>query len=120
MIGYLDVDPTVSDRLVESTAEMQQATARDEPGCGRCLGRGAAYGVTARTQRPGQRLQEQVWLRLHHQCQTAQARAPCVCDHVVPPRMTCTQAAYAHVVVRKNHRAAHDSGRFFSRTACTT
>jgi len=33
IIGYIDVDPAVRDRLVESTAELQQATTRDEPGC---------------------------------------------------------------------------------------
>lgn len=33
IIGHLDVDPAVRDKLVQSTAELQQATRRDEPGC---------------------------------------------------------------------------------------
>ncbi len=33
IIGHIDVDPAVRDRLVASTAELQRATERDEPGC---------------------------------------------------------------------------------------
>jgi quinol monooxygenase YgiN len=33
IIGHLDVEPSVRDRLVESTVELQKATERDEPGC---------------------------------------------------------------------------------------
>jgi quinol monooxygenase YgiN len=33
IIGHLDVDPAVRDRLVESTVELQRATVQDEPGC---------------------------------------------------------------------------------------
>jgi quinol monooxygenase YgiN len=33
IIGHLDVDPEVRDRLVASTVELQRATAIDEPGC---------------------------------------------------------------------------------------
>ena len=33
IIGHIDVDPAVRDRLVESTIELQRSTARDEPGC---------------------------------------------------------------------------------------
>lgn len=33
IIGYIDVDPEVRDELVASTADLQAATERDEPGC---------------------------------------------------------------------------------------
>ncbi len=33
IIGHIDVDPAVRDRLVASTADLQRATASDEPGC---------------------------------------------------------------------------------------
>lgn len=33
IIGYIDVDPGARDELVASTAELQAATERDEPGC---------------------------------------------------------------------------------------
>ena len=33
IIGHLDVDPAVRDRLVASTTDLQRATREDEPGC---------------------------------------------------------------------------------------
>lgn len=33
IIGHIDVDPGVRDRLVEATADLQRSTANDEPGC---------------------------------------------------------------------------------------
>ena len=54
IIGYLDVDPAVRDRLVESTAELQQATARDEPGC-------LAYTMSADPARPGRISIVELW-----------------------------------------------------------
>lgn len=33
IIGYIDVDPEVRDELVRSTADLQAATERGEPGC---------------------------------------------------------------------------------------
>lgn len=33
IIGHVDVDPAVRDRLVASTVDLQRATERDEPGC---------------------------------------------------------------------------------------
>ena len=54
IIGYLDVDPAVRDRLVESTAALQQATARDEPGC-------LAYTMSADPARPGRISIVELW-----------------------------------------------------------
>ena len=54
IIGYLDVDPAVRDRLVESTAELQQATARDEPGC-------LTYTMSADPARPGRISIVELW-----------------------------------------------------------
>jgi quinol monooxygenase YgiN len=54
IIGYLDVDPAVRDRLVESTAELQQATARDEPGC-------LVYTMSADPARPGRISIVELW-----------------------------------------------------------
>ena len=54
IIGYLEVDPAVRDRLVESTAELQQATARDEPGC-------LAYTMSADPARPGRIAIVELW-----------------------------------------------------------
>ena len=54
IIGYLDVDPAVRDRLVESTAELQNATARDEP---RCL----TYTMSADPARPGRISIVELW-----------------------------------------------------------
>jgi quinol monooxygenase YgiN len=54
IIGYLDVDPGVRDRLVESTVELQQATARDEPGC-------LAYTMSADPTRPGRISIVELW-----------------------------------------------------------
>src|SRR5262245_24660571 len=33
IIGHLDVDPAVRDRLVASTTDLQRATREEEPGC---------------------------------------------------------------------------------------
>ncbi len=33
IIGHIDVDPAVRDRLVASTVDLQRSTANDEPGC---------------------------------------------------------------------------------------
>ncbi|MDF2731766.1 MAG: hypothetical protein K0S92_391 [Desertimonas sp.] len=33
IIGYIDVDPGVRDRLVESTVDLQRSSAQDEAGC---------------------------------------------------------------------------------------
>jgi quinol monooxygenase YgiN len=33
IIGHIDVDPAVRDRLVDATAELQRRTQRDEDGC---------------------------------------------------------------------------------------
>ena len=54
IIGYLDVDPAVRDRLVESTAELQLATARDEPGC-------VVYTMSADPARPGRISIVELW-----------------------------------------------------------
>ena len=54
IIGYLDVDPAVRDRLVDSTAELQAATARDEPGC-------LAYTMSADPARPGRISIVELW-----------------------------------------------------------
>ena len=54
IIGYIDVDPAVRDRLVESTAELQQATARDEPGC-------VVYTMSADPARPGRISIVELW-----------------------------------------------------------
>jgi quinol monooxygenase YgiN len=54
IIGYIDVDPAARDRLVESTAELQQATARDEPGC-------VAYTMSADPARPGRIAIVELW-----------------------------------------------------------
>ena len=54
IIGYLDVDPAVRDGLVESTAELQQATARDEPGC-------LTYTMSADPARPGRISIVELW-----------------------------------------------------------
>lgn len=54
IIGYLDVDPAVRDRLVESTAELQQATAHDESGC-------IVYTMSADPARPGRISIVELW-----------------------------------------------------------
>ncbi len=46
ILGHIDVDPSVRDRLVASTADLQAATERDEPGC-------LAYSMTADAANPG-------------------------------------------------------------------
>ncbi len=33
IIGHIDVDPGVRNKLVASNADLQRATKRDEPGC---------------------------------------------------------------------------------------
>jgi quinol monooxygenase YgiN len=33
IIGHIDVDPAVRDRIVESTVDLQRASEQDEPGC---------------------------------------------------------------------------------------
>jgi quinol monooxygenase YgiN len=40
IIGHVDVDPAVRDRLVASTADLQRATEQEEPGC-------VTYAITA-------------------------------------------------------------------------
>lgn len=54
IIGYLDVDPAVRDRLVAATAELQAATARDEPGC-------LAYTMSADPARAGRISIVELW-----------------------------------------------------------
>jgi quinol monooxygenase YgiN len=54
IIGHLDVDPEARDRLVESTAALQQATARDEPGC-------VVYTIAADPTDPGRISIVELW-----------------------------------------------------------
>lgn len=54
IIGHLDVDPAVRDRLVQATAKLQLATARDEPGC-------IAYTMSADPARPGRISIVELW-----------------------------------------------------------
>ena len=46
IIGHIDVDPGVRDKLVASNADLQRATERDEPGC-------TAYTICADPANPG-------------------------------------------------------------------
>jgi quinol monooxygenase YgiN len=54
IIGHIDVDPSVRDRLVESTIELQLATRRDEPGC-------VVYTVAADPAVPGRISITELW-----------------------------------------------------------
>jgi quinol monooxygenase YgiN len=54
IIGHLDVDPAVRDRLVESTVELQRATERDERGC-------IAYTIAADPAEPGRIRIVELW-----------------------------------------------------------
>lgn len=54
IIGHIDVEPEVRDRLVESTVETQRATERDEPGC-------IAYTICADPVHPGRIRITEVW-----------------------------------------------------------
>ena len=54
IIGYIDVDPEVRDELVASTADLQRATERDEPGC-------AAYTICADPAHPGRIRITELW-----------------------------------------------------------
>jgi len=54
IIGHIDVDPKVRDRLVSSTADLQVATARDEPGC-------VVYTISADPADPGRIRIVELW-----------------------------------------------------------
>jgi quinol monooxygenase YgiN len=54
IIGHIDVEPEVRDRLVESTVELQLATRRDEPGC-------LVYTVAADPAVPGRICITELW-----------------------------------------------------------
>ncbi len=54
IIGHIDVDPSVRDRLVESTVELQRATRNDEPGC-------VVYTVAADPAVPGRICITELW-----------------------------------------------------------
>jgi len=54
IIGHVDVDPSVRDRLVESTVELQQSTAADEPGC-------VVYTIAADPADPGRIRITELW-----------------------------------------------------------
>jgi quinol monooxygenase YgiN len=54
IIGHVDVDPAVRDRVVESTAELQLATERDEPGC-------VVYTIGADPANPGRIRITELW-----------------------------------------------------------
>lgn len=54
IIGHIDVDPEVRDELVASTADLQHATERDEPGC-------AAYTICADPAHPGRIRITELW-----------------------------------------------------------
>ncbi len=54
IIGHVDVDPSVRDRLVESTAELQRSTATDEPGC-------VVYVIAADPADPGRIRITELW-----------------------------------------------------------
>ena len=54
IIGHIDVDPEVRDELVASTADLQRATERDEPGC-------VAYTICADPANPGRIRITELW-----------------------------------------------------------
>jgi quinol monooxygenase YgiN len=54
IIGHVDVDPAVRDRLVASTVELQRATERDEPGC-------VVYTIAADPANPGRIRIVELW-----------------------------------------------------------
>ncbi len=54
IIGHVDVDPDARDRLVTSTAELQAATERDEPGC-------VVYTISADPANPGRIRIVELW-----------------------------------------------------------
>jgi quinol monooxygenase YgiN len=54
IIGHVDVDPRVRDRLVESTVELQRSTAADEPGC-------VTYTIAADPADPGRIRITELW-----------------------------------------------------------
>ena len=54
IIGYLDVDPAVRDRLIESTADLQRSTRNDEPGC-------VVYTMSADPAEPGRISIVELW-----------------------------------------------------------
>jgi quinol monooxygenase YgiN len=54
IIGHIDVEPAVRDRLVASTADLQAATERDEPGC-------VAYTISADPANPGRIRIVELW-----------------------------------------------------------
>ena len=54
IIGHIDVDPADRDRAVAATAELQQATRRDEPGC-------LVYSMAADAADPGRITIVELW-----------------------------------------------------------
>jgi quinol monooxygenase YgiN len=54
IIGHLDVDPSVRDRLVESTVELQRSTEAGEPGC-------LVYTIAADPADPGRIRITELW-----------------------------------------------------------
>src|SRR5262245_20123613 len=54
IIGHIDVDPAVRDRLVESTVEFQRSSERDEPGC-------AVYTISSDPADPGRIRIVELW-----------------------------------------------------------
>jgi quinol monooxygenase YgiN len=54
IIGHIDVDPSVRDRLVASTADLQRSTQQDEPGC-------LVYTIAADPAAPGRIRIVELW-----------------------------------------------------------
>jgi quinol monooxygenase YgiN len=54
IIGHVDVDPSVRDRLVDSTVELQRSTEEDEPGC-------VVYTIAADPANPGRIRIVELW-----------------------------------------------------------
>jgi quinol monooxygenase YgiN len=54
IIGHIDVDPAVRDRLVESTVELQRSSEQDEPGC-------LVYTIASDPAKPGRIRIVELW-----------------------------------------------------------
>lgn len=54
IIGHIDVDPKVRDRLVAGTKDLQHATETEEPGC-------VVYAITADAVNPGRIRVVELW-----------------------------------------------------------
>lgn len=54
IIGHIDVEPEARDRLVAATADLQRATAHDEPGC-------VVYTIAADPANPGRIRIVELW-----------------------------------------------------------